>query len=217
MVGEAGELPYERPGLSQDVLMGKKDVDSLYVHDRAWYDEHAVETVLDDAVASLDVEGRTEPGSQTLQLYDVVQLAHHFGVSRSAALMVQSGSRWLRARIEPMALAAPSCIFWLPVPASARPALLQAQLLPSLPGILPDNRRRPRAYRNETLHLRALQALDGVAAGATQREIAQVIFGQEHVQDGWHADSSLRRQIRHYLSRGNFFMREGYLDLLTLR
>ncbi|MES1228309.1 MAG: ImmA/IrrE family metallo-endopeptidase, partial [Armatimonadota bacterium] len=29
---------------------------------------------------SLEVESRTEPGSQTLQLYDVVQLAHHFGI-----------------------------------------------------------------------------------------------------------------------------------------
>lgn len=39
-----------------------------------------------DEAGAIDVEGRTEPGSQTLQLYDVVQLAHHFGVSRSAAL-----------------------------------------------------------------------------------------------------------------------------------
>lgn len=39
-----------------------------------------------DETAAVDVEGRTEPGSQALQLYDVVQLAHHFGVSRSATL-----------------------------------------------------------------------------------------------------------------------------------
>jgi Zn-dependent peptidase ImmA (M78 family) len=37
----------------------------------------------DDALA---VEGRTEPGTQDIQLYDVVHLAHHFGVSRLAAL-----------------------------------------------------------------------------------------------------------------------------------
>jgi Zn-dependent peptidase ImmA (M78 family)/DNA-binding XRE family transcriptional regulator len=36
-----------------------------------------------DAVA---VEGRSEPHSQDLQLYDVVQIAHHFGVSRVSAL-----------------------------------------------------------------------------------------------------------------------------------
>lgn len=39
-----------------------------------------------DEVGSLNAEGRSEPGTQTLQLYDVVQLAHHFGVSRAAAL-----------------------------------------------------------------------------------------------------------------------------------
>ncbi len=39
-----------------------------------------------DEVESLDVETRTAPGSQAVQLYDVVQLAHYFGVSRIAAL-----------------------------------------------------------------------------------------------------------------------------------
>ncbi|HEX9942195.1 MAG TPA: XRE family transcriptional regulator [Thermoanaerobaculia bacterium] len=39
-----------------------------------------------DEAGSLDVEGRTEPGSQAVQLYDVVQLAHYFGVSRPSAL-----------------------------------------------------------------------------------------------------------------------------------
>jgi hypothetical protein len=39
-----------------------------------------------DEVGSLKVEGRTEPGTQALQLYDVVQLAHHFGVSRISSL-----------------------------------------------------------------------------------------------------------------------------------
>jgi Zn-dependent peptidase ImmA (M78 family)/transcriptional regulator with XRE-family HTH domain len=34
----------------------------------------------------LEVEGREEPGSQEIQLYEVVQLAHHFQVSRAAAL-----------------------------------------------------------------------------------------------------------------------------------
>lgn len=39
-----------------------------------------------DGAGSINVESRSEPGSQALQLYDVVQLAHHFGVSRPAAL-----------------------------------------------------------------------------------------------------------------------------------
>lgn len=39
-----------------------------------------------DEVESLQAEGRTQPGTQTIQLYDVVQLAYHFGVSRTSAL-----------------------------------------------------------------------------------------------------------------------------------
>jgi Zn-dependent peptidase ImmA (M78 family)/transcriptional regulator with XRE-family HTH domain len=39
-----------------------------------------------DEAESVSVEGRSEPHSQDIQLYDLVQVAHHFGVSRSAAL-----------------------------------------------------------------------------------------------------------------------------------
>ena len=39
-----------------------------------------------DESGSVDAEGRSEPGSQAVQLYDVVQVAHYFGVSRLAAL-----------------------------------------------------------------------------------------------------------------------------------
>jgi transcriptional regulator with XRE-family HTH domain len=39
-----------------------------------------------DEAGSLNVEGRSEPGTQALQLYDVVQLAHHFDVSRLSML-----------------------------------------------------------------------------------------------------------------------------------
>jgi Zn-dependent peptidase ImmA (M78 family) len=39
-----------------------------------------------DGVAAVPAETRAEPGSQRVQLYDVVLLAHHFGVSRTAAL-----------------------------------------------------------------------------------------------------------------------------------
>jgi Zn-dependent peptidase ImmA (M78 family)/DNA-binding XRE family transcriptional regulator len=39
-----------------------------------------------DEESSVRAEGRASPGSQAIQLYDVVQLAHHFGVSFIAAL-----------------------------------------------------------------------------------------------------------------------------------
>lgn len=39
-----------------------------------------------DEAGTVNVEGRAAPGSQTVQLYDVVQLAHYFGVSRLSSL-----------------------------------------------------------------------------------------------------------------------------------
>jgi len=45
----------------------------------------AVAQVFDEAGA-VQAEGRAQPGSQAIQLYDVVQIAHHFGVSRLTAL-----------------------------------------------------------------------------------------------------------------------------------
>ncbi len=39
-----------------------------------------------DEAGSLNVEGRSEPGTQTIQLYDAVQLAHHFRASRLSVL-----------------------------------------------------------------------------------------------------------------------------------
>src|SRR5262249_34191012 len=42
------------------------------------------------------------------------------------------------------------------------------------------------------LHMRALMALDGRAAGASQRDIATAIFGEARVREQWHADSELR-------------------------
>ncbi len=39
-----------------------------------------------DEVGAVEVRARAEPGSQDIQLYDVAQVAYHFGVSRLAAL-----------------------------------------------------------------------------------------------------------------------------------
>ncbi len=39
-----------------------------------------------DEAGAVHAEGRTKPGSQDIQLYDLVHIAHHFGVSRQAAL-----------------------------------------------------------------------------------------------------------------------------------
>ena len=64
------------------------------------------------------------------------------------------------------------------------------------------------------LHMRALQALDGTLAGASQREVAEVLFGAESVAERWHADGDLRAQVRRLIRRGHAFTSGGYRRLL---
>jgi 3-phenylpropionate/trans-cinnamate dioxygenase ferredoxin reductase subunit len=56
IVGDEDRLPYERPPLSKDVLLGEKTLDDALVHDQAWYDEHDVRVVTGTAAERLDVE-----------------------------------------------------------------------------------------------------------------------------------------------------------------
>jgi hypothetical protein len=67
--------------------------------------------------------------------------------------------------------------------------------------------------RAALLHLRALQALDGAQAGASQRDIAQVLFGLEAIVRRWQADGELRAQVRHLLRRARAYRDGGYLAL----
>lgn len=67
--------------------------------------------------------------------------------------------------------------------------------------------------RAALLHLRALQALDGLQAGASHRDIAQALFGLEAVALRWQADGELRAQVRHLLRRADAYMQGGYLVL----
>ena len=57
LIGEEATAPYERPGLSKDVLRGDKEPDAVRVHPDGFYDEHDIEVVHDRAVA-LDLAAR---------------------------------------------------------------------------------------------------------------------------------------------------------------
>ena len=39
LIGTEDELPYERPPLSKDYLLGKAERDKIYVHPEEWYAE----------------------------------------------------------------------------------------------------------------------------------------------------------------------------------
>lgn len=53
LIGAEDELPYERPPLSKDYLMGKAGREKLYVHPREWYAENDVDLRLGVAVTAL--------------------------------------------------------------------------------------------------------------------------------------------------------------------
>jgi 3-phenylpropionate/trans-cinnamate dioxygenase ferredoxin reductase subunit len=54
LIGEEDELPYERPPLSKDYLLGKAERESIYVHPAPWYAEHDVSLQLGTAVTEID-------------------------------------------------------------------------------------------------------------------------------------------------------------------
>jgi hypothetical protein len=72
-----------------------------------------------------------------------------------------------------------------------------------------------RPGRLALLHKRALRAFDGGAVGASQREIARHLFGDESVAQNWNPDSELRAQVRHLLRRARAFVDGGYRDLIA--
>ena len=60
-----------------------------------------------------------------------------------------------------------------------------------------------RPGRTAMLHMRTLQALDGTLAGASQRGVAEVLFGITAVAERWYDDSDLRAQVRRLIRRGS--------------
>jgi len=73
----------------------------------------------------------------------------------------------------------------------------------------------PSVSRTAIVHLRALQALDGVRAGASHRLVANVLFGADAVARRWTPDGDLRAQIRYLIHRGQALSYGGYRSLLS--
>lgn len=76
---------------------------------------------------------------------------------------------------------------------------------------------RDRPGRTALLHMRTLQALDGVQAGASQRKVAEVLYGTDAVAERWYSDGQLRAHVRRLIARGRRLMQGGYRRLLHPR
>lgn len=58
LVGAEPHRPYERPPLSKDVLAGRADPDTTFVHEPGWYAEHEVELLAGTPATGLDLAAR---------------------------------------------------------------------------------------------------------------------------------------------------------------
>jgi 3-phenylpropionate/trans-cinnamate dioxygenase ferredoxin reductase component len=54
LIGAETELPYERPPLSKDYLLGKAERDTIFVHPQAWYADNDIDLRLGSAVTGID-------------------------------------------------------------------------------------------------------------------------------------------------------------------
>jgi 3-phenylpropionate/trans-cinnamate dioxygenase ferredoxin reductase component len=58
LIGQENYLPYDRPPLSKDLWFGKKKVEQIFAHDRAFYDKNGVDLALGKKVVGVDAIGK---------------------------------------------------------------------------------------------------------------------------------------------------------------
>ncbi len=58
LIGREGRRPYDRPGLSKEVLQGEAEPASLYIHESFFYDDQHITTHFSDAAVALDREAK---------------------------------------------------------------------------------------------------------------------------------------------------------------
>jgi NADPH-dependent 2,4-dienoyl-CoA reductase/sulfur reductase-like enzyme len=58
LIGEEHDRPYERPPLSKELLLGKAEPSSVFVHEAGWYADNSVDLRLGTRVTSIDRAAR---------------------------------------------------------------------------------------------------------------------------------------------------------------
>src|SRR5690349_8522320 len=80
LIGTESSLPYERPPLSKDVLLGKAETGSAQLHDQQWYDDNTIDLRLGTTVTAID------PAAHTVTLDDGSHVSY-------GKLLIATGSR----------------------------------------------------------------------------------------------------------------------------
>jgi hypothetical protein len=123
---------------------------------------------------------------------------------RFLQLEVKSGSVFSAGRLLPDVLA------------SAAPVAVRTQTVRQLADLAASRDLRAPLYRPHTQGRRliqVLQALDGERAGASRRDIAIALFGEERVRRGWRG-ANMRNRVRNAVRRGVALMNGGYMQFL---
>ena len=140
-------------------------------------------------------------------------LVEERGVTR---LIVHSSAKWVQVRLgrklrqgDPFAYQIPAVAderaVWAAV-TEFRGLMLAGRGLVPQPG---------RPGRTDVFHIRALQVLDGLAAGATQRQLAKAIFGTVAADRSWQPDGALRAQLRYLVRKSKALMEGDYRSLVS--
>ena len=140
-----------------------------------------------------------------------------FGEGADLQLMIRSSPQSARLHVADRLCAGDPFAYQIPAGAAQGAALRTVAAFHALHSAPSDGRQGPadRPGRTDLFHARALQVLDGLAADATQRELASAIFGHATVSRSWRSDSALRAQVRYFIRRARTLMAGEYWSLLV--
>ena len=131
-------------------------------------------------------------------------------------LVVHSAAKAAQARVGWNLSEGDRFAYQVPAAADERPACAALTRLRELMPVFAGGRAGypERPGRADLFHARALQALDGLAMGATQREVATALFGASAVARAWQPDSALGAQLRYLIRRARTLMEGEYCSLV---
>lgn len=128
-------------------------------------------------------------------------------------LVVRLFPREVQLRLEDRLVAGDRFAYQIPAAGDDRAAWAALTAFRALGSRRKSSPARP--GRADLFHVRALQVLDGLAAGASQRELAVALFGSAAVARGWQPDGALRAQVRYLVRRARALMAEEYRSLIA--
>ena len=161
-------------------------------------------------------EGREAPVDH-FSIWHLAGRKSLFGDGADLQLMIRSSPKSAQLHLADRLCAGDRFAYQIPAGAPQGAALRTVAAFHALHSAPSDGRQRQaeRPGRTELFHARALQVLDGLAAGASQRELATAIFGHATVARSWRPDGALRAQVRYLIRRGRAMMAGEYRSLIV--